>query len=147
MIIKLDNSHLYQLKSIEDSCFSHPLSLENIKNSLENDKYIYYGYVVDNVLVGYISVFFVVDEAYINNVAVLEQFRHKKIASKLIEMVLEHCKKNESVFVSLEVRESNLAAINLYEKYNFKKVTVRKNYYNKPLEDAIIMTNYLGETK
>ncbi len=147
MLIKLNNSHLNQLKRIEDNCFSHPLSLQNIKNSLDNDKYVYYGYVKDDVLVGYISVFFVLDEAYINNVAVLEQFRHKKIASKLIEKVLDHCAQSNSSFISLEVRESNLAAINLYSKFDFKNVTIRKNYYNKPIEDAIIMTKFLGDTK
>ncbi len=147
MVIKLNTSHINQIKNIEDSCFSNPLSLQNIENSLENDKYVYYGYMIGDVVVGYISVFFVLDEAYINNIAVLEKFRNQKIASKLIQKVLEHCAGSNSSFISLEVRESNLAAIKLYEKFDFKKVTIRKDYYNKPLENAIIMTKTLGEIK
>ena len=147
MIIKLDVSHAQAIKNIEDSCFSHPLSLENIVNSLQNDKYINFGYLENEEVVGYISVFTVADEAYINNVAVLETYRNKNIATKLIKEVLDFVKKGNYSFITLEVRISNSPAISLYEKNGFDKVATRKNYYNQPIEDAIIMTKTLGESK
>ena len=147
MIIKLDVSHAQAIKNIEDSCFSHPLSLENIVNSLQNDKYINFGYLEGEEVVGYISVFTVADEAYINNVAVLETYRNKNIATKLIKEVLDFVNKGNYSFITLEVRISNFPAISLYEKNGFDKVATRKKYYNQPIEDAIIMTKTLGESK
>ena len=46
-------------------------------------------------------------------------------------------------FITLEVRQSNITAVNLYKKNGFKQVAIRKNYYNNPIESAIIMTKFL----
>lgn len=141
MIKRLDLNFVDDLIFIENNCFSHSMSKENIETSLCNDKYRFFGFFDGEKLVGYGSVFIVSGEGYINNIAVLEDYRHQGIASQIIEKLIDVSKECE--FVTLEVRESNNPAINLYSKYGFKQVALRKNYYSQPIENAIIMTKYL----
>ena len=147
MIIKLNKEHLNDLKNIEDNCFSHPLSESNLLNSLENGRYCFLGFKIDAKIVGYISVFITEDEAYINNIAVLDEFRKQKIASNLLDQMIQYVKSVKCSFITLEVRESNLPAISLYKKFGFENVAIRKNYYDKPIENAIIMTKYLEKSE
>ena len=126
---------------IENKSFTHPASEKNIRESLLNDKYKYIGFFKDDNLVGYGSVFIVANESYINNIAVLTDYRNQGIATEILDELLKISEKCE--FVTLEVRENNLSAIGLYKKFGFIKTAVRKNYYNKPIENAIIMTKYL----
>ena len=142
MIKILNSDNIVDLVLIENSCFSHPLSKTNISESINNEKYMFLGYKIDGRLIGYISVFIILDEAYINNIAVLKEFRKQGIGNKLVNEILEVCKNKSCKFVTLEVRESNFPAISLYEKLGFERITVRKNYYNEPIENAIIMTKY-----
>lgn len=141
MIRKIDSSFTDKLVNIEKCCFSHPASRENIKSSLENDRYEYVGFLINDILVGYGSVFIAANESYINNIAVLKEYRKQGIASEILMKILELS--SDCDFVTLEVRESNLPAIALYQKHGFKQVAVRKNYYSEPVENAIIMTKYL----
>ena len=143
MLIELNIKHSKEIFAIEQKCFSHPLLLENIEQTLINDKYRFIGFILDDKLIGYGSVFIVADESYINNIAVLEDYRNQGIASQIVEKLSDASKECE--FVTLEVRESNFPAINLYNKFNFEQVAIRRNYYNKPIENAIIMTKKLGE--
>ena len=82
----------------------------------------------------------VLDEGYVTNIAVLPDYRRKGIASALLEQCISAAKQKNLSFVSLEVRKSNLAAIKLYEKFEFKIEGERKNFYECPKEDAYIMT-------
>ena len=90
-------------------------------------------------VIGYIGMYLSFDEAEITNVAVSPEHRQKGIGKVLVETVKEMvCKKNiKKIF--LEVRVSNIPAIALYEKNGFQKVGIRKNFYEKPTEDANIM--------
>ena len=81
----------------------------------------------------------VLDEGYISNVAVSPAFRRRGIASALIRALLDRARERNLSFVTLEVRESNAAAIALYEGFGFRPVGRRKNYYDAPKEDAWIM--------
>ena len=82
------------------------------------------------------------DEGYITNIAVKPEYRRKGAATALIEALLKHSAEHNLIFLSLEVRESNRAAIALYEKCGFKNVGVRPKFYRSPCENAIIMTYY-----
>lgn len=82
------------------------------------------------------------DEGYITNIAVKPEFRRKGAATALIEALLRYSAGRKLSFLSLEVRESNMAAIALYEKCGFKRVGVRPEFYRDPCENAIIMTYY-----
>ena len=80
------------------------------------------------------------DEGYITNVAVSQKERRKGIGTALLNRVFSYSKDNNLSFVSLEVRESNREAISLYTALGFKEEGKRKNFYDKPKEDALILT-------
>lgn len=94
----------------------------------------YYVYVNNQNIIGFINYSIYYDRAELNYIWVKEEYRNKKIASKMMEYMLEECENLKNI--TLEVRADNLA-IKLYKKYDFKKVAIRKMYYGK--EDAILM--------
>ena len=91
-----------------------------------------------NVL-GYAGLHAVLDEGYIDNVAVEPDARRHGVASALLEVFCRFAAANLA-FLTLEVRASNSAAIALYEKHGFRRAGLRPGYYQKPREDAVIMT-------
>ena len=82
----------------------------------------------------------VLDEGYITNVAVRPDCRKQGVAGKLLQVFLDFAQANHLAFLTLEVRASNYGAIALYGSRGFRSVGRRKNYYEHPKEDAIIMT-------
>lgn len=93
-------------------------------------------------LLGYIWARFVLDEGDIGNIAVAPGFRRRGAGAALLKALLEEAERRQAAVVQLEVRESNLAARWLYEKNGFETVGKRKNYYEKPAEDAILMSKF-----
>lgn len=91
---------------------------------------------------GYVGMMFVLDEGYISNVAVAPEHRNRHVALSLIEELEKRAREQKLSFATLEVRESNAAAIGLYGKCGFTPVGLRKNYYEQPTENAILMTKY-----
>ena len=81
-------------------------------------------------------------EGYIDNVAVREEYRRQGIAQALLDVFLRFGKAHQLAFLTLEVRASNDPAKQLYMKHGFEQVGRRKDYYDEPNEDAIIMTKY-----
>ena len=90
--------------------------------------------------VGYVGLMYVLDEGYISNVAVSPEWRRRGIGDMLIEELLRRALAKKLSFVTLEVRESNAPAIALYSKHGYVPVGTRKNYYDLPRENAILMT-------
>jgi len=82
----------------------------------------------------------VLDEGYIANIAVFPEHRRKGVAGQLLQVFMNFAEANRLAFLTLEVRASNQAAIALYANRGFEEVGRRKNYYEHPREDAIIMT-------
>ena len=130
---------------VEENCFVDPWSKESIRKELKNNLARYLVAQLDNKIVGYVGVWFVVDEGHITNVAVHSDYRGKKIGDKLVKEMVELCKENNIIAMTLEVRASNIVAQNLYRKYGFKMGGIRKEYYSDNKEDAIIMWNQLNE--
>ena len=130
---------------VEENCFVDPWSKESIRKELKNNLAKYLVAQLDNKIVGYVGVWFVVDEGHITNVAVHSDYRGKKIGDKLVKEMVELCKENNIIAMTLEVRASNIVAQNLYRKYGFKMGGIRKEYYSDNKEDAIIMWNQLKE--
>lgn len=124
-----------ELNLIEKECFSAPWSEESFKNA-ENTRF--YVYFENEAPLGYVGIYSILDEGYITNLAVLKEHRKKGIATSLLSQLISN--ENNLSFISLEVRESNLPAISLYEKFNFKKEGVRKAFYSNPKEDGLILT-------
>lgn len=94
-------------------------------------------------LLGYLQYQRIFDEAELLNIAVSKEWRHKKIAEKMLQSFIESCLEEQVASIFLEVRKSNTAAVSLYQKMNFKLVNIRKNYYTQPQEDGLMMQRVL----
>ena len=88
---------------------------------------------------------FVMDEGYMGDLAVAAEYRRRGIGRALVQALCREAQARQLAFLTLEVRESNLPAIHLYESCGFETVGVRKNYYERPRENAVLMTVTLGE--
>lgn len=139
-LVKLTADHIPQMVELEKICFSLPWTADMIRSELNNPSCLYLAAVDGDTLAGYIGVQTVLDEGYINNVAVRPEYRRRGIAAALISLLIDEARAIGLAFMTLEVRESNAPAIALYEKLGFTTVGRRKNYYEKPREDAILMT-------
>ena len=136
--------HIDQMEQIEIECFSVPWSREALEEELENP-YAHYVVCTDgagNVL-GYIGSRIVLDSADITNVAVRPVYRRRGVARQLVGRMLEQMAEKGVAGVLLEVRESNLPAQNCYAQAGFTVVGRRKNYYELPKEDALLMGRVL----
>ena len=136
MIRKIEISDLLQLNEMTNN-FDFIVKEENLLNNIEK----YVGYFISDKLVAFIcySVYF--ERAEINYIYVKDEYRRFGIASKLMKYMIQKCNNLENV--TLEVRESNCSAINLYKKFGFSECTIRKNYYGS--EDAILMIKKFGD--
>ena len=130
---------------VEKNCFEDYWSKDSFKKELSNNLAKYLVAKVDGKVAGYVGIWFVVDEGHITNVAVHEDYRGQKIGDQLIKELVQVCKDNKIVSMTLEVRASNKIAQNLYRKYGFKMAGIRKEYYSNNKEDAIIMWNDIKE--
>lgn len=133
---------LEEVAQLEKNCFVHPWSRQSLESELSNKNSLFLTAIDDNRVVGYIGMNVVIDEGYIFNVAVDENYRKKGIGSALIGELVTFGKKNNLCFLTLEVRESNEIARSLYTKFGFIKSGERKNYYKEPVENAVLMTKY-----
>ena len=136
MIIKLTSNDVEYIKQIFNC------EKEIFKNSAFNKSYIetlikgnnsfVYIYLIEDKICGYLMVLDSIDVYEILAIATIQEYRNNGIAQELLDKI-----KTKDIF--LEVRESNQVAINFYKKNKFKEISVRKNYYSEPNENAIIM--------
>ena len=144
-IVPMNRGHVDQIAALEKECFSTPWSVTMLEDALYNDaaSFIVAEDTEGNVI-GYAGLNVVLDEGYINNIAVEEAARRHGVASALLDVYCRFAAVNLA-FLTLEVRKSNAAAIGLYEKYGFQQAGLRKGYYQHPREDALIMTRYFNQ--
>jgi ribosomal-protein-alanine N-acetyltransferase len=128
-----------EIAFIEKECFADPWSVKSILDSMKGNN-VFIGIKENGNLIGYLSLYESLDEGYINNIAVLKDKRRKGIGIALLKEITHYAVSKGLSFISLEVRVSNTPAINLYSSFGFKEEGKRKNYYNNPTEDAIILT-------
>ena len=96
-------------------------------------------------VIAYCGLYTVLDEADITNIAVHPDYRKKGVATQILNKVFAYCIENSITTLNLEVRKSNVNAINLYGKNGFLIVGERKNYYSDNHEDAYLMTKHIKE--
>ncbi len=130
--------HLPEVARLENICFSTPWSENALKEEMENPNAMLFVAVESGKVLGYGGMQIVLGEGFVTNIAVFKEQRGKGVGKAICEKLIENCKYS----ISLEVRESNLAAINLYENLGFEKVGNRKNFYQNPQENALIYTKY-----
>ena len=138
-IKKFEKKYLDDVYNIEKICFSNPWSREDLENQIDSGTSHFLVADVDGRAVGYMGLQIFSGEGYVTNVAVLPEFRGQGIASALIARQME----NDMKFITLEVRQSNLPVLKLYEKSGFERVGIRPNFYSNPDENAVIMTRYI----
>lgn len=142
-ISKLTHDDLDGIYEVEKDAFPIPWPISSFEEELKNILATYLVAKIDNKIVGYIGMWFVMDECHITNIAVHSEYRKKGIASTLINEMLKLCVEHETTYIMLEVRASNIPAQNLYSKFGFTEEVVRKGYYKNPdntREDAIVMS-------
>ena len=140
-IVPMNGDHLDEVAELERICFSVPWSRNMLAEELDNLLSAFLVALDDSGrVVGYAGLQVVLDEGYITNVAVRPECRRMGVASQLLQVFLNFAKANKLAFLTLEVRVSNYDAIALYGSRGFRSVGRRKNYYEHPKEDAIIMT-------
>lgn len=139
-IVPMDRSHISQIAALERECFSTPWTEAMLEEALFNPQA---SFIVaedgEGNILGYAGLHAVLDEGYIDNVAVAPDARRHGVASALLDVFCRFGAANLA-FLTLEVRKSNAPAIALYEKHGFAAVGRRKNYYDAPREDAVLMT-------
>lgn len=125
---------------IDVQSFSYPWTREIFEQELLHNHYAHY-FVLENKeqMVGYVGLWIVEDDAQITNIAVLPDFRGKKLGEKLFRFAMQHALHEGAKRLSLEVRVSNKVAQNLYKKFGLVPGGIRKNYYTDNNEDALVM--------
>ena len=141
-IVPMNADHLEELEKLERLCISRPWSRKMLAEELENQcaAFLVAQDGDTGKVVGYAGLLVVADEGYITNVAVRPDCRKQGVAGKLLQVFLDFAQANHLAFLTLEVRASNYPAIALYGSRGFRGMGRRKNYYEHPREDAIIMT-------
>lgn len=143
-VLPMQQRHLPELAHLEQICFSDPWSADAFSYELVNPGARFrVAESEDGQLLGYLGLHFVLDEGYIANIATAPGARRMGVASALIEDAVAFGEEMGLSFLTLEVRMSNIPAQNLYRKYGFSEVGIRKNYYQEPREDALLMTRQL----
>ena len=130
------------IAEIERSCFSTPWTVEQIISS--EDTTAFFLAKDGEKVIGYGGMYTVLDEGYVTNIGVLPEYRRKGIGSKIVKELINFSIEKSLSFITLEVRVSNVAAIELYKTFEFNEVGRRKNFYRNPTEDAFIMTRYFN---
>lgn len=131
-----------RIEALERECFSLPWSREIIENQLISESTVMLTALSDGDFAGYMGMMFVPPEGYVTNVCTATNHRRSGVASALID---EMCRRGRALgleSLTLEVRESNAPARALYEGKGFQTLGKRPGYYERPREDAIIMTLY-----
>lgn len=139
-IEKMTAETVSAVAEIEKACFSKPWSLKSLESELENSCANFFTLEYDKKIVAYGGMHIVIDECYVDNIAVLPEFQGKGFGRMVTEFLVDTANKRECQFISLEVRPSNTKAVSLYKSLDFKEVGRRKNFYSSPTEDGLIMT-------
>ena len=139
IIRKMQPEDLAEVCKIEKDNFSLPWSEKSFLESMEREDTVFLVALEDEDVAGYIGCYCIAGTGEITNVAVKETCRRKGIGGMLLEKLYEEGALLDTQEFFLEVRESNEPAKCLYEKQGFKPVGLRKNYFRKPTENAVLM--------
>lgn len=139
---ELSYEDIAQISKMEQSYFGQPWSESSIATYAEKGNTIFVVARRGQEVVGYIAILCILDEGNLVSIAVHEECREMGIATELLDIAYEKAAERGVASIHLEVRESNEAAIALYEKEGFAQIGRRKGFYSKPAEDAIL---YLKE--
>ncbi len=143
VIRKATEKDVCQIADLDRICFSFPWSEQSFRKELKDNNLAFY--IVAELketgqIIGYAGVWLIQEEGHITNVAVHPAFRRRHIGMAIVEVLLKESRSRAGTKTfTLEARKSNTAAIELYKKFGFLEVGIRKGYYQENKEDAVIM--------
>ena len=135
-ILRMNESHVAAVAELEKQNFSLPWDEASVRSELTNKLALWLVAVEDGQTVGYVGSQTVLQEADMMNIAVADSHRRRGIARMLVQELIRQL---DAYQLTLEVRQSNVPAISLYESMGFQQVGLRKNYYKQPKENALIL--------
>lgn len=138
-IAKMSREHLSDVAAIEKMSFSMPWSVESLELMLTDQASALVA-LEDGRVLGYVGMMCVLDEGQIINVAVHPDARRCGVGRSLMQAAEAYAKERGIVFLSLEVRESNIAARSMYSSLGWEEQGIRKGFYSHPVENACVMT-------
>ena len=139
---QMSNDDLLDLKDSLLNEFDDFWTYNILEQEFNNENTTYIVAKNDDMIVGFAGILVIMDEANIMNIVTKKDKRKLGIGSLLLEKLIEISKLKNLASITLEVNEKNIPAINLYKKYNFQQVGIRKKYYDNT-DAAILMTLYL----
>ena len=128
-----------EIVKIEEKYIPNGWSEKGFSDWLENKNNVIFKAVEDGKIIGFVNGSWVIDEAELLNIAVVEKSGRKGVAAMLLEALERFLREKNAEKIFLEVREQNLAAISFYEKNGFEKNGLRKNYYSNPRDNGVLM--------
>ena len=144
MIRKMILNDLDQVMIIEKESFNEHWKRKDFEYEINENPYSnMVVYEKDNKILGILGYYILFDDAQITTIATLKEARGQHIATELMEYLIQDCNEKQCSVLSLEVRKSNYKAQNLYKKFEFIEMNVRKGYYEDG-EDALFMMKALG---
>lgn len=142
-VVPMEERHLDALAELERVCFSEPWTRAGLAVEFESPTAVFAVAEISGETAGYAGMHRILDECYVDNVAVFPRFRRRGAARALMKFLTARAGEKDARFLTLEVRASNAAAIALYESLGFREAGRRGDFYRAPKEDALLMTLYL----
>lgn len=140
VIRKMEVEDIDEVTRVEEETFASPWPKDIFEHELTHNAHAHYFVaVLDGEVIGFSGFWAVLDDAQITNIAISPKYRGYKIGEKLFDYTCQHALKLGVTRLSLEVRESNEVAQNMYRKFGLVPGGVRKQYYTDNQEDAIVM--------
>ena len=140
VLLPLTEELLPQVLELEKVCFSLPWSRDAFLPELTDPACCWLAALDAGAVVGYAGMQTVLDEGYISNIAVSPAHRKQGLGMALVDALQREGRRRRLSFLTLEVRVGNAEARRLYERAGFREVGLRPGYYEKPREDALLMT-------
>ncbi len=139
-IVPMAASDISHVLRIEHASFSTTWPSDAFFNELTTNKLAHY-YVgrIDGKIMAYGGIWVIFEDSHITTIAVDPEFRGQKYGEVMLLKLIDEAIARGAAWMTLEVRESNVAAQQLYRKYGFTTVTTRKGYYSDNNENALVM--------
>lgn len=140
IIRQMEKKDIEQVERIEKEIFSIPWSAHSFEDAAMTKENIYLVCECNGVIAGYCGLWTVLGEGNITNMAVDKEYRKKGIGEALMKEMEKRGRQKDVDIFFLEVRQSNAEARRLYDKMGYKEIGTRKRFYERPVEDAIVMS-------
>lgn len=124
---------------LENSIFNMNTKADTLADECKRENSVYIVACEGDSIIGYCTIIASFETADLCNIAVKEDYRKQHIAEMIFEYAVKKCRAKSVERILLEVRESNIPAICFYDKMDFEKIGMRKNYYSNPSENALIL--------